>query len=372
MDSLMEALQTGSAFSRPDQRRKRQTRAAGGKFKIRVNNKGHMTLKLTKGVWKLKRTPSNKQANDEVHIKKIKKMNASDLSIKEEFNSIISGIRVLNDDTEDPRVKIDLVKRKLDFSQKKYNNYNNNKKLFNKSKSRMFRKMQNTSKSFDKNVSLSRPKIVVGKRPRRNAFVRQVVVKRRKKIAKKVKSHRPGKYLGSPPSVNTTLPILCELKRASTVRRTAKSRLSLSCNDLPSKVNDGTVAKLITKFANEQQEFKIPVIKKKKINDSYDEVLECSIEQSADATIDAVNNTKIVENKPHKLRRLFTFRGSKLSESFRSNSSGSAAKKETPINLVNALSPQTEILKKPLKWKIWRGMKQTGKIAISVDDRSNK
>ncbi|XP_043803672.1 protein diaphanous isoform X2 [Apis laboriosa] len=32
MDSLMEALQTGSAFSRPDQRRKRQTRAAGGKL----------------------------------------------------------------------------------------------------------------------------------------------------------------------------------------------------------------------------------------------------------------------------------------------------------------------------------------------------
>lgn len=32
MDSLMEALQTGSAFSRPDQRRKRQARAAGGKF----------------------------------------------------------------------------------------------------------------------------------------------------------------------------------------------------------------------------------------------------------------------------------------------------------------------------------------------------
>ncbi|XP_074101211.1 diaphanous related formin 1 isoform X4 [Cotesia typhae] len=34
MDSLMEALQTGSAFSRPDQRRKRQTRVAGGKFKF--------------------------------------------------------------------------------------------------------------------------------------------------------------------------------------------------------------------------------------------------------------------------------------------------------------------------------------------------
>lgn len=32
MDSLMEALQTGSAFSRPDQRRKRPTRVAGGKF----------------------------------------------------------------------------------------------------------------------------------------------------------------------------------------------------------------------------------------------------------------------------------------------------------------------------------------------------
>ncbi|XP_008549742.1 protein diaphanous isoform X1 [Microplitis demolitor] len=34
MDSLMEALQTGSAFSRPDQRRKRQTRVAGGKSKL--------------------------------------------------------------------------------------------------------------------------------------------------------------------------------------------------------------------------------------------------------------------------------------------------------------------------------------------------
>lgn len=34
MDSLMEALQNGSAFSRPDQRRKRQTRVAGGKFKL--------------------------------------------------------------------------------------------------------------------------------------------------------------------------------------------------------------------------------------------------------------------------------------------------------------------------------------------------
>ncbi|XP_036140076.1 protein diaphanous isoform X2 [Monomorium pharaonis] len=32
MDSLMEALQTGAAFSRPDQRRKRQTRVAGGKL----------------------------------------------------------------------------------------------------------------------------------------------------------------------------------------------------------------------------------------------------------------------------------------------------------------------------------------------------
>lgn len=32
MDSLMEALRTGSAFSRPDQRRKRQTRIAGGKL----------------------------------------------------------------------------------------------------------------------------------------------------------------------------------------------------------------------------------------------------------------------------------------------------------------------------------------------------
>lgn len=32
MDSLMEALQTGAAFSRPDQRRKRQARVAGGKL----------------------------------------------------------------------------------------------------------------------------------------------------------------------------------------------------------------------------------------------------------------------------------------------------------------------------------------------------
>ncbi|XP_012288328.1 protein diaphanous isoform X3 [Orussus abietinus] len=37
MDSLMEALQTGSAFSRPDQRRKRQTRAAGAERRAQLN-----------------------------------------------------------------------------------------------------------------------------------------------------------------------------------------------------------------------------------------------------------------------------------------------------------------------------------------------
>ena len=47
MDSLMEALQTGSAFSRPDQRRKRQTRVAGGKFKI-VRNTKFTTIKFIK------------------------------------------------------------------------------------------------------------------------------------------------------------------------------------------------------------------------------------------------------------------------------------------------------------------------------------
>ena len=47
MDSLMEALQTGSAFSRPDQRRKRQTRVAGGKFKF-VRNTKFNTLKFVK------------------------------------------------------------------------------------------------------------------------------------------------------------------------------------------------------------------------------------------------------------------------------------------------------------------------------------
>lgn len=46
MDSLMEALQTGSAFSRPDQRRKRQTRVAGGKLKIVRDKYG--SSKITK------------------------------------------------------------------------------------------------------------------------------------------------------------------------------------------------------------------------------------------------------------------------------------------------------------------------------------
>lgn len=44
MDSLMEALQTGSAFSRPDQRRKRQTRVAGGKL-YRTYIRGQMVKK---------------------------------------------------------------------------------------------------------------------------------------------------------------------------------------------------------------------------------------------------------------------------------------------------------------------------------------
>lgn len=37
MDSLMEALRTGSAFSRPDQRRKRQTRIAGAERRAQLN-----------------------------------------------------------------------------------------------------------------------------------------------------------------------------------------------------------------------------------------------------------------------------------------------------------------------------------------------
>ncbi|XP_034951214.1 protein diaphanous isoform X2 [Chelonus insularis] len=37
MDSLMEALQTGSAFSRPDQRRKRQNRVAGAERRAQLN-----------------------------------------------------------------------------------------------------------------------------------------------------------------------------------------------------------------------------------------------------------------------------------------------------------------------------------------------
>ncbi|CAK9831241.1 Protein diaphanous homolog 3 [Anthophora retusa] len=37
MDSLMEALQTGSAFSRPDQRRKRQARVAGAERRAQLN-----------------------------------------------------------------------------------------------------------------------------------------------------------------------------------------------------------------------------------------------------------------------------------------------------------------------------------------------
>uniref|UniRef100_A0ABD2X546 Protein diaphanous n=1 Tax=Trichogramma kaykai TaxID=54128 RepID=A0ABD2X546_9HYME len=48
MDSLMEALQTGSAFSRPDQRRKRQIRAAGGKFRTLLRRKHSSARRLNR------------------------------------------------------------------------------------------------------------------------------------------------------------------------------------------------------------------------------------------------------------------------------------------------------------------------------------
>lgn len=374
MDSLMEALQTGSAFSRPDQRRKRQTRAAGGKSRLGPKTKNYVTLasrlKFANKAWKFKR--SLKQANiGGPSIESHDTTNSNNESFSDfgkEFDSIISGIKGLIDNDNDvSKLEISIVSDKI----KLYSNMDENKKVIQNPKKKAHKRVQKHSSNSKKAISASRQKIVVSKRPKRNAFVRQAVIRRRRKIEKRTKSGRLGKYLGSPPNANVTLPSFPKSVISPNPRKIIKPHVSMSCNDLPTIINEASVALLLSKFANEQQNPKEADENDNTLNVSLERTYDKCEEPPIDDTMTAANSN-FLEKKTQKLKRLFTFRGQKLSESFRSFSSNDGKRISPQVNVVNAISPQTEIYKRSVNWKIWKGTKNTGKFTIPVDQRSNK
>lgn len=84
MDSLMEALQTGSAFSRPDQRRKRQTRVAGGKFKLVRNiNSNSVTIVRRK--------------SSLVHRNYTRKQSNSDAATNEDYSTPVENMNFIKE-----------------------------------------------------------------------------------------------------------------------------------------------------------------------------------------------------------------------------------------------------------------------------------
>ncbi|XP_031777153.1 protein diaphanous isoform X5 [Nasonia vitripennis] len=360
MDSLMEALQTGSAFSRPDQRRKRQTRAAGGKSRLGPRTKNYVMLasrlKFANKAWKFK--PTLKQANiDGPNIEshdttRTDSNNESFNDFGKEFDSIISGIKgLIDNDNNVSLLGYSTVSDKI----KLYSNMGDNKKVIQIPKCKGHRRVRKHSSLSKKAVSASRPKIIVGKRPKRNAFVRQAIIRRRRKVVKRAKSRRLGKYLGSPPNANVTLPTFPKSMISPNPRKIIKPHVSMSCNDLPTVVNEASVALLLSKFTNEQQN--------PKEIDENDNTLDVSLERSYDKckeppiddTMTEANSSNFLEKKTRKLKRFFTFRSQKLlSESFRSIKSNDGKKDPSQVNVINAISPQTEIYKRSVNWKIWK------------------
>lgn len=333
MDSLMEALQTGSAFSRPDQRRKRQTRAAGGKSSSRLRTRPSVLFaagahRVAARFKRNLKQPQHQQQQASV----ISEPEVKDV-IKEEFEEIVRGIEALVD-----RDGVGGLRRRAN--------------------------------SLDSSTGASRP--VVGKGHKRTAFVRQVVVKRRRTLAVKVKSHRPGKYLGCPSDANVTLPsavVACSSNSGSS--NVGNRRLSVSCNDLPSNVDEVAIPRMIAELVMNERNKRGAVLP-----DENENTLSVSLEKSneADESVGgddssasrAASGENYLERSTRKLRRLFTFRSQKLL----TTSAGDERKDGGVIG--GYAEPEREAYRKPVSWKLWRGTRSTGKCTITPDDRCNK
>lgn len=322
MDSLMEALQNGSAFSRPVNR-KRQTRAAGGKLKL-IRNKSFI-FKYAKKIRNLELS-GQKQANND------KFEDSVGLKLRVELNSVIKEVCEIESSVE--KNGLYSIKKFFSFRDKNKNFVENSEKT-----------MHMTRNLRDDNF-----RMIVGKKPKRNSFIRQVVIERRRKITIKIKSGRYAKNSSSSSSFSAATDLI-------TLSLSEKNSDSLTCNNLHSELKEKMHVSLLSKF-----------IRKNLIdNKEQDENLNDSYKCYNNDQFDGVSSTDTIlstnSEKSRKLKKLFTFRDRKLlNESVQSDSSNYYNKDSSQsIEYV----PQSENFKKSANWRIWKGIKNAGKIEIA-------
>lgn len=262
MDSLMEALQTGSAFSRPDQRRKRQTRVAGGKLyrtyigrQMMKKDQGAQACVFSNALNKSNLmhgyenlTPTEIVRRDMVPSRIMAEVCTTDDSTNfftpEENQDMYKQI-LIDEAKKTPRQTKHLA-RVTFFQKKKLCSRCNHEyyttmpvfdetpkrdillKTFRNLESRCVKVESNLSPLVDGNVSINRAymlspvkqrRVVVSKICKRNSIVRRTIAKRKRIRASNTlaKRHRSHAYLQSPPSMSTTMPPIVNTPDANSV-----------------------------------------------------------------------------------------------------------------------------------------------------------
>lgn len=248
MDSLMEALQTGSAFSRPDQRRKRQTRVAGGKF-YRTYNWKRMAKRdqaiqpymftntlTTKLMHEYKNvTPTETVQHNMISnriVTKLSTVNDSNFFTPEENQELYKQM-LLEEATKTPK-QIKRPSRVTYFQKKKQCSHCNlayytampvfdetpKRDILLKTATNLESRCVNadweSSLLIDENVSIKRARIispvkqrrvVVSKIRRRNSIVRRAILNRKRiRANNKIAKYRLHNYLQSPLNMSNTMP----------------------------------------------------------------------------------------------------------------------------------------------------------------------
>lgn len=298
MDSLMEALQTGSAFSRPINR-KRQTRAAGGKFQL-ISKGRILSLKYAKKVRNLESSNYN-QANDDELAK------SEEMKLRFGFNSVNREVPGVESNVEKSRNSS--VKKRFSF-QNKNDCIQSNVKIL----------------QSEKSVNYRHIKIIMGKKRKRNSFVRQVNVKRRKRIASKIKNPKSTQYL----------------KIRLNSRKQLIAFSNFQENNYSFFFNNQNSVKNI-QISPSSQLAKNNLNNNRELNQNLEDNINKFDGMSFSDTIFSTSNESFIK-KSRKLKELFTFRNRKLLDQ---------SLKESENSKITA------------NWKIWKSRKNSGKIEIT-------
>lgn len=279
MDSLMEALQTGAAFSRPDQRRKRPTRVAGGKFykatyvwrqmtkKERASQRCIFSSNLYESA-KLKHgsvnlTPNELTERDVVQkIAKVRTANDSMSYFTPDENQELYKRMLIDEAKRAPKLtkhmsRITYFQRKrlcsncnrtyftmLPINDDETPKRNVTLKTFANLEPRCIVDKTDSNMCVDENVLLfnearmvspvKQRRVVVSKIHKRNSIVRRAILNRRR-MREDVKRRRSHTRLQSPSSMSISMPPGVNWSASST--NIANVRMSGSADNIFSKVN---------------------------------------------------------------------------------------------------------------------------------------